>query len=395
MPILGRQGETLNQRLFGNPGVGQGLKNIKQGGLDYLVGRTVQAMETPGGFLGEKTPASPNYPTYTPSNSPKLSSAYQNLQIPTPGTGNKSTSSNKTSTNVSGGSTDMDSLRKKVSGSFDDILGTYKSQIKELPGQQQKLLANVGQMASTQKSTIQDALSNALAKLQGNREEVQTQQKYTLQDLADNTRNLFQAGNIFLGTRGAGDSSATGMYSAALTQNANKERAGVQRDVNSMLGDINMKETDVNTDFQAQMNEVDTWMQQREQEIVMQFTDLKRQLEQAKAQASSMEKQNLANLEMELFRDAKTQLANIQNTASNYRNQLAQGIQSGSMLGQSGASSISETGQYEVGQVYSPQQIDISGLQDIGYGNEALYDKVTGNFWKVNEDGTITYLGQQ
>lgn len=394
MPILGRQGETLNQRLFGNPGVGQGLKNIKQGGLDYLVGRTAQAMETPGGFLGEKTPASTKYLYYTPPNSPKLSSAYQNLQIPTSGSGNKRTSSDETSSS-SDGSDNLDKLRKRISGSFDDVISTYKSQIKELPGQQQKLLANVGQMASTQKSTIQDALSNALAKLQGNREEVQTQQKSTLQDLADNTRNLFQAGNVYLGTKGAGDSSATGMYSAALTQNANKERAGVQRDVNSMLGDINMKETDVNTDFQAQMNEVDTWMQQREQEIVMQFTDLKRQLEQAKAQASSMEKQNLANLEMELFRDAKTQLANIQNTASNYRNQLAQGIQSGSMLGQSGASSISETGQYEVGQVYSPQQIDISGLQDIGYGNEALYDKVTGNFWKVNEDGTITYLGQQ
>jgi hypothetical protein len=46
-----------------------------------------------------------------------------------------------------------------------------------------------------------------------------------------------------------------------------------------MYNDVSMKEADVQTDFQAQLNEVDTWSQTQTQNIVMQYTDLKRQLE--------------------------------------------------------------------------------------------------------------------
>lgn len=60
MPILGREGESLSTRIFGKNGVtevGQGIKNIVKGGAGYVVGRTAQAMETPGGFLGADKPA--------------------------------------------------------------------------------------------------------------------------------------------------------------------------------------------------------------------------------------------------------------------------------------------------------------------------------------------------
>lgn len=389
MPILGREGESFSQRLFGNPGVGQGLKNIDQGGWKYLIGRTAQAMETPGGFLGDKTQAS------TPTNN--YSSPNQNTPInlfpiagnrQTSGTGNKGTSSSKTSSNDDRKA--LDKLRKSISSQFDDVIGTYSNQIKSLPGEQNQLIGNVNSMAQTQKGSISSALDAAMAKLSGNRVEVQDQQKQTLQGLADNTRNLFQAGNNYLGTRGAGDSSATGMYSAALTQNANKERAGVQRDVNSTMNEIGMKETDVNTAFQQQLTEVDTWAQTQTQNIVMEYTNLKRQLEQAKANASSQEKANLSNLEANLYEAARNQLANLQQTASQARTSMNQGIQAGSGLGAAGASNIATTGQYQVGQPYQPSDIDISGLQDIGGGN--FYDQITGNYWQANEDGTLTFL---
>lgn len=290
---------------------------------------------------------------------------------------------------------DTKKLKKSISSQFDDIIGNYKSQINELPGQQQRLLSGVDEMANTQKATITSALDNILGKLQGQRGEIQTQQKQTLQDLSDNTRNLFQAGNVYLGARGAGNSSATGMYSAALTQNANKERAGVQRDVNSMYNDVATKEADVQTDFQAQLNEVDSWKQTQTQNIVMQYTDLKRQLEQAKAQAKGMEKNALAKLEMDLYNNAQQQLMQIQSAASQAMQGLNQGVQSGSVLGQRGAQSIQRTGDYQVGQVYQPGEVDLSGLQDVGYGNEAMYDSMTGNFWRVNDDGSVEYLGNK
>lgn len=55
MPIGGRSGEDLLTRTIGKNGlfeVGQGVKNVVKGGVGYLIGRTAQAMETPGGYLG-------------------------------------------------------------------------------------------------------------------------------------------------------------------------------------------------------------------------------------------------------------------------------------------------------------------------------------------------------
>jgi hypothetical protein len=404
MPILGRQGESLSQRLFGNPGVGQGLKNINKGGLSYLVDRTQQAMDTAGGFLGPKAEASTNYPTYTPSsNNYNVSSgAWQGpLQNTSMGDSSaiKAAKANSDKAAKDKAEADKkkqeDNLRKSIGSQFDDILGNYSSQIKDLPGQQQRLISGVEEMAGTQKNTIQSSLDNILAKLTGQREEVGTMQKQTLQDLADNTRNLFQAGNIYLGARGAGDSSATGMYSAALTQNANKQRAGVQRDVNSMYKDIGMKEADVQTDFQAQLNEVDTWKQSQTQNIVMKYTDLKRQLEQARANAQGMEKQNLANLEKELYMNAQQQLMNIQNAASQLATNLNSTItETGSPLGKAGADSIAQTGQYEVGQVYSPQQVNID-WGNVGSDQRGnMVDMATGNLWRVDEENQrLQYVG--
>lgn len=379
-------------------GVSEGLRAIGLTGLsNKITGGGAGAFEIPVNVSGGKI-----QPQVLGASTERFDTRANNTQLPlnssnptakpTSGSGNKGTSSTKSKLSGDDG---LAKLKKSIGSQFDDIIGTYKGQINELPGQQQSLLASVGQMAQTQKSTITDALNNVLAKLGNQRNEVQTQQKQTLQDLADNTRNLFQAGNVYLGTRGAGDSSATGMYSAALTQNANKERAGVQRDVNSMYNDIGLKEADTKTTFQAQLNEVDTWQQSQEQNIVMQFTDLKRQLESALANAKGQEKANLANLQKDLYTQAKNQLYNIQMAASQAKNSLQSGVQTGSGLGTMGAGQVAQAGTYQVGQVYQPGQVDISGLQDVGYGNEAMLDTVTGNFWKKNEDGTLQYLGNQ
>lgn len=221
----------------------------------------------------------------------------------------------------------QEKLRKSLKNSFSSTIGAYKDMIGWLPEEQSNLETQVNTLAEKQKTSINDALNAALEKYGGYRTEVGANQKETLQDLEDNTRNLFAAGNNYLGARGAGNSSATGMYSAALTQQANKQRADIQNQTNKQYNDINMQEADTRAQVQQQIDAVETWKSTRVSEIVQQYQDLKRQLTAAKAQADDRQKQALAQLDASLFESAVNKLNSIQSIASQYKTNVASTMQ--------------------------------------------------------------------
>jgi len=333
------------------------------------------------------------YVAGTSSTAPTLGSGVSDLGS---GTGTKTTKEGKDDTKDAEREERkrLDKLRDSIGDQFDDILGNYSSQIKGLPGEQQSILSGVGTLADTQKGTINSALATALQQLEGNRGEVKTQQKATLQDLADNTRNLFQAGNIYLGSRGAGDSSATGMYSAALTNQANKQRGDVQGQVNSMMTDINNQQVETEGVNTQMLNEVDTWKANQEQQIVMQYTDLKRQLETAMASAKGQEKANLADLEAQLYNQARTQLTNLQNQAATAKASSVSNYQNtGGGLGQAGADRLKMVSQEPDGGyvINNPATGEDIKIMSAGNGN---YSDVNGNMYGLNAEGDFSPIQQ-
>ena len=78
--------------------------------------------------------------------------------------------------------------------------------------------------AATNKSSAETTVNTATAK--------------NLKDLGSNMQNLFQGGNVYLGARGAGDSSAANQYAFALTQMGSKQRASILSDATTRLGQI-------------------------------------------------------------------------------------------------------------------------------------------------------------
>lgn len=284
--------------------------------------------------------------------------------------------------------------RKSMSGTFNSTIDAYKNMIGWLPEEQSSLQGQVENLAGTQKTSIQDALNAALGRYEGYRGEVLTDQKNTLQDLANNTRNMFAAGNNYLGARGAGNSSATGMYSAALTQQSNKQRGEVQRQVGEQNQAINTSEEDTRGQAQQQLDAVETWKSTRVTEIVQQYQDLKRQLTIAKAQASDAKKAALAELDRSLFESAINNLNNIQQMAASYKSEVASNIgeqnaQNSSILG-----AVSTPSQnYKVGDIVAENIEGLPNIQSDGQGN--YLDGSSGSIYRKNEDGTFTYLGTQ
>ena len=218
-------------------------------------------------------------------------------------------------------------------------------------------------LAETQKTSITDALNNALEKFGGYREEVADNQKATLQDLSENTRNLFQAGNNYLGARGAGNSSATGMYSAALTQQANKQRADIQNQTNKQYNELNTSEQDTKNQAQENLNQVETWKATQTQTIVTQYQDLRRQLEAAYANANDLQKQAIAQLNTQLYNQAQASLSNIQQVSAQYKTQIGQGIQNqGQKTGQM-TGGLNTLAKNAAGNVQQQTYIPLDGIE--------------------------------
>ena len=313
--------------------------------------------------------AQPSQPS-TPSFSPYKSGSSPSSSVPSSGSGNKQSSSGGGSGSSSKGNSTAESLtrqqekiRNSIKDSFSSTIKNYKNAIRRLPGEQQDSMQQIENLAGTQITSIQDALNAALEKFSGYRGEVAQNQKETLQDLSNNTRNLFQAGNNYLGARGAGNSSATGMYSAALTQQANKQRADVQNATNQQYNDLNSSEQDTRNQAQQNIDAVNTWKATQTQTIVQQYQDLKRQLEAAYANANDMQKQAIANLNTQLYQQAAASLSNIQQVASQFHQNLGQLV--GQQAGQTGrmTGAVRNVAEQAAGTVQAIDAIPLEGIE--------------------------------
>lgn len=283
-----------------------------------------------------------------------------------------------------------DKLRKSLSGTFGSTIDAYKNMIGWLPNEQGALTDQIGTLADSQKTSINDALGSAMNRYEGYRGEVAGNQKATLQDLADNTRNLFTAGNNYLGARGAGESSATGMYSAALTQQANKQRGDVQNQTNKQYNDINTSQEDTQSKAQQQLDAVETWKTSRVSEVVQQYQDLKRQLTIAKAQADDSKKAALAELDRSLFESAINNLNALNAQANTYKQSVTDAIGQQNTLNQGNLDTINSQVANTASAV-QPIAIDLGGginAQVVPQGDGTAIDSITGIKYMQKYDGT-------
>lgn len=94
--------------------------------------------------------------------------------------------------------------------------------------------------------------------------QVNTQKAKSLRDITSNMRNAFQAGNAYLGTRGAGDSSAANQYQYALSKDAAKQTGQLNEFVNGQLNNLTSQRD-------TQMQQIAQWFSQQQMAIKQQI----------------------------------------------------------------------------------------------------------------------------
>jgi len=155
-----------------------------------------------------------------------------------------------------------------------------------------------------QQRTAQEGIAGS--QLKQGQEGLQGQKAKSLRDIANTTRNAFQAGNNYLGSMGAGDSSAANMYSYAINKDANKQ-----------MGDLNNFVT-------GEMTKLQSTYDQQIQGIAQWFAQSQQQLKQQIAEGGLKKGQDLANLSKGILDQAIAETNRIKSESSNRYNALVQ-----------------------------------------------------------------------
>jgi len=137
----------------------------------------------------------------------------------------------------------QDQLRNEISSAWDAFTGS---------------LGRIGSEFLPQQRTAQEGI--AQEQLAAGQKTIGTQKAASLRDIGSNIRNSFQAGNIYLGNRGAGDSSAANQYSFAIQQEAAKQGSLLNEFVDTQLNTLQSQ-------FSTQMGQIANWFSEKQMEV--------------------------------------------------------------------------------------------------------------------------------
>lgn len=143
------------------------------------------------------------------------------------------------------------------------------------------------------------------------------QKAKSLRDIANTTRNAFQAGNNYLGSLGAGDSSAANQYSFAINQEAGKQTGDLNNFVSGQIQGLQSQ-------HDQQIQSIASWFAQQQQALKQQI-----------AQGQLNKGQDLANLSKGILDQAMQATNQIKaNTQNQYNGLLSWAANNATNMGQ-------------------------------------------------------------
>lgn len=239
-------------------------------------------------------------------------------------------------------------VRSDINSGFDSYFSELDKIMGNIPGQQkgqEQIVDNNYNQGVTDLGLQKD---QSQVDLNASRRKNDAQQVKSLQDIADNIKNLFRTGNIMLGAKGAGDSSAANQYSYAATKLGSKQRGDVMTQTRAIESEIADRESKLNNIVTQETGKLKTERDNKVIQIAQYFQDAQNQLLQAKANGQLQKGQSLAQLSTQLLQAAQQKL--MQEDA-NFKNQqnalLSWATSNATTIGQL-KTNLASVGQYNV-----------------------------------------------
>lgn len=271
---------------------------------------------------GMVSPVSSNYgpvrPTYTPTSGGVLGTT---TTSPTNTTTTSNTSSTGTNTNTGevptgGGEPSGPSPEELYAQWLDQQYSAQESLINEQEaglGTQKSGLEQIAQ------NTYQQGANTLGSQYGTNKGDLESYQAKTLQDIGEALNNMWQQGGRMLGTRGAADSSAAGMYNYAVGKLGSKQRGDVMQDVSRRL-------TNLKTTYDTNLQNLELEKNNQVQQIGQWYADALNSIRGMRAELQQQKSEQALNVAMQMLQDAKTQTANRQSILDQWAYQKAQSL---------------------------------------------------------------------
>jgi len=275
-------------------------------GSNLLGGGTVYAQEPTTGTV---------YPTtYTP---PTKENVLRTTTIPT-GSGGGSQSAQQPLQNViTQGESEAErqarEAKERAMGAIESGYGEYVNQLDQLAGLYPQWQAEDISRAQQQGQLMEQELGTQKAGAEQQiglyKQDVETRKGTSLEELAQNLRNLLKATQMRLGALGAGSSSASQVIAPwAIAKQGARAGAQVIGSANQQLADLDKKLIDVQTTYDTQLTEIKKWVNEKVQDIANIYRNYKAQIDQLKANAPVAKANALAQLDTALFQNALSQI---------------------------------------------------------------------------------------
>jgi hypothetical protein len=181
-----------------------------------------------------------------------------------------------TSGDDSGGGTDAEAQRimSQISGGYDAYLANLNEMFN----------SGLGAQKASQDQIVQNSLASGLSSLGTQKElgmadlgaeetKVQQNQVKNFKDISSNIRNLMQAGNTYLGSMGAGDSSAVNQYAYGLTKLGSQQRGDVTSQTANLLNEIGGRKFKLGTIYNDEVQKLQTDAGNKLLQVQSEFND--------------------------------------------------------------------------------------------------------------------------
>ncbi len=240
-----------------------------------------------------------------------------------------------TGSSSGGGQSLSDYMRGQIESGYND----YFSKLNDLYG-------GLDTQANAQNQIAQNSYNQSIADLLANKQsslgdlglteqKLQANQVKNLRDIASNIQNHYMAGNVMLGARGAGDSSAANQYSYALNRLGSKARGDVMNQTAQSQQEIENQKAKLNNIVTQETSRLDTELANVKQQISSWLAEQQNAIKQMIAEGTLRKSQDIASATTNAL---NTALSLYQTKASEIQNKRSQ-LESWAM---SNASNISQ-----------------------------------------------------
>jgi hypothetical protein len=263
--------------------------------------------------------------------------------------------------NTGGGG--FDGLRNEISSGWDSYINSLNDQLGGLQTQQQNQEGIANSQYTQGLNTLGLQKNEGLTQLGSERERVNQEQAKTLRDLSGNLRNSFMAGNIYLGARGAGDSSAANQYALALTKEGSRQRSDVMQQGSNNMMEIGRREETLNKTYNTEVKNLEESKNQKIFEISNWFQQAQQQVKQAQAQGQLQKGQDLQSVSRSILDRALSAMDQINQEVSSRKQALDSWAISNSKDIQSLKANLQNVSQFTANM---PQAQAIAGTPQVG-----------------------------